>query len=357
MCTAEEQLASNQDDLHAQQAQHRQQQIQAGSLQAAMATLQRQLEAASASHMSTEQQLQSAQAELIEYRQQVIDIKAQLAISTSAQQSRYQSIAALQESVSHHVAAVSTAEARCQALVAEVDMKDEQVKQETGKLHAAEHAAASAQDAAHRLLARLMGQQAEATDQSQELTEALEVGSATVHQLELTVQALQDKVFAADHATGSQQEQLRSQQATSSGAIKHAEQLAQQLTCKDDLIASLQAALDTATFVADSNQQLVNSLQEAHSSKQADAVEQVKSLVAQLQLQASKNGELMAELSKAHAKLSLADQAIAAAHEQTEASPHEQSQLNAKVVRLRQLLDSRERREWLAKTQAAAPEV
>ena len=326
-------------------------------MQAAMATLQRQLQAALATHSSTEQQLQSAQAELVDSKQQVAHVHALFANSSAAQNSSNQSIAALQESALHHAAAVTASEATRQTLLAEMDRKDEQLKQVTGKLHAAEHAAAAAQDAAHRLQSRLTGQQAEANDQNQELTEALEVGSITVHQLELTIQALQSRVFAADNAMESQQGQLCSQQATASAAVQDAEQLAQQLSSKNSLIASLQTAVDTATFVAGSNQQLVNSLQEKHSSKQADAGEAVKSLVLQLQAQASRNGELMAEVSKANGKVLLADQAIAAAQEQTQTSQQEQSQLAAKVARLTQLLDRREQRDWAAKTVGVDAEV
>lgn len=326
-------------------------------MQAAMATLQRQLEAASALHVSTEQQLQAAQADISGYKQQLADAGVLHASNKASQQSSHQSIVALQEEVSKQVAAVTASEAKCQALLAEADIKDEQLKQVTSKLRAAEHAAASAQDAAHRLQTRFTGQQAEASDQSQELTEALEVGSNTVQQLELTVQALQDKVFAAEHAMASQQEQLLSQQADASGAVKHAEQLAQQLTVKTSLTDSLQAALAAATFVAESNQQLVSSQQERHSSREADAGEQVTSLAAQLHLQAGKNGQLVAELASAQGRLSMADQAIAAANDKLQTSQHEQCQLNARVVHLTQLLDSRERRDWLAKTRAAEARV
>ncbi len=350
-------MADKQDDLHAQKAQLGQQQTQAGSMQAAMATLQRQLETASASHNSTQQELHSSQAEIIDCKQQLADAQALLTSKEANLQSSNQSITALQEGISQQVAAVTAAEGKYQTLLAEMDAKAEQLNQMAGKLCAAEHAAVSAQDAAHRLQTRLTGQQADANDQSQELNDALEVGSNTMHQLEVTVQVLQEKLFAAENAMESQREQLHNQKASACDSIKHAEQLAQQLTNKTSLITSLQAALDTATFVADSNQHLVSSLQETHSSREADAGEQVTSLVAQLQLQASKNGELLAELASVKGKLSLADQAIAAANDKTQASQQERSQLGAKVMHLTQLLETRERREWLAKTHAADIEV
>ena len=81
------------------------------------------------------------------------------------------------------------------------------------------------------------------------------------------------------------------------------------------------------------------------------------SLVAQLHLQAGKNGQLVAELAGAQSKLSMADQAIAAANDKLQASQHEQCQLNARVMHLTQLLDSRERRDWLAKTHTAEAQV
>jgi len=326
-------------------------------MQAAMATLQRQLEAATASHNSTQQQLHSSQAEIIVCKQQLADAQALLTSNEANLQSSNQSINALQEGISQQVAVVTASEGKYQALLAEMDAKDEQLKQMAGKLRAAEYAAVSAQDAAHRLQTRLTGQQAEANDQSQELTDALEVGSNTVHQLEMTIQVLQEKLFAAENAMESQREQLHNQKASACDSVKHAEQLAQQLTDKTSLITSLQAALDTATFVANSNQHLVNSLQETHSSREADAGEQVTSLVAQLQLQASKNGELSAELASVKGKLLLADQAIAAADNRTQASQQKQSQLGAKVMHLTQLLESRERREWSAKTHVADIEV
>ncbi|DBB05601.1 TPA: hypothetical protein ACH3X1_012545 [Trebouxia sp. C0004] len=391
----EEQLAYKQDDLHAQKAQLGQQQTQVGSMQAAMATMQRQLEAASASHESTQQQLHSSQAEIVDCKQLLADAQALLTSNEANLQSSNQSIAALQEGISQQMAVVTASEGKYQALLAEIDAKDEQLKQMAGKLHAGEHAAVSAQDAVRRLQTRLTGQQAEANDQSQELNDALEVGSNTVHQLEVTIQVLQEKLFAAENAMESQREQLHNQKASACDSIKHAEQLAQQLTDKTSLITSLQAALDTATFVADLNQHLVNSLQETHSSREADAGEhlvnslqethssreadagehlvnslqethssreadageQVKSLVAQLQLQASKNSELLAELASVKGKLSLANQAIAAADNRTQASQQQQAQLGAKVMHLTQLLESRERREWLAKTHAADIEV
>ena len=326
-------------------------------MQAAMATMQRQLEAASASHESTRQQLHSSQADIIDCKQQLADAQAVLTSKEANLQSSNQSMTALQEGISQQVAAVTASEGQYQALLAEMDAKDEQLKQMADKLCAAEHAAVSAQDAAYRLQTRLTGQQAEANDQSQELNDALEVGSNTVHQLEVTIHVLQVKLFAAENAMESQREQLHNEKASACDSIKHAEQLAQQLTDKTSLITSLQAALDTATFVADSNQHLVSSLQETHSSREADAGEQVTSLVAQLQLQAAKNGELLAELASVKGKLSLADQAIAAADERTQASQVEQSQLGAKVMHLTQLLENRERREWLAKTHAADIEV
>ena len=327
-------------------------------MQAAMATMQRQLEAASAAHNSTQQQLHSSQAEIIDCKQQLAHAQAMLTNNEANLQSSNQSITALQEGISQQVAVITASEGRYQALLAEMDAKDEQLKQMAGKLRAAEHAAVSAQDAVHRLQTRLTGQQAEANDQSQELNDALEVGSNTVHQLEVTIQVLQEKLFAAENAMESQREQLHNQKASACNSIKHAEQLAQQLTDRTSLITSLQAALDTATFVADSNQHLVSRLQETHSSREADAGEQVTCLVAQLQLQATKNGELLAELASVKGKLSLADQAIAAADDRTEVSQQEQSQLGAKVMHLTQLLlESRERREWLAKTHAADIEV
>ncbi|KAL0027503.1 hypothetical protein WJX77_006087 [Trebouxia sp. C0004] len=285
----EEQLAYKQDDLHAQKAQLGQQQTQVGSMQAAMATMQRQLEAASASHESTQQQLHSSQAEIVDCKQLLADAQALLTSNEANLQSSNQSIAALQEGISQQMAVVTASEGKYQALLAEIDAKDEQLKQMAGKLHAGEHAAVSAQDAVRRLQTRLTGQQAEANDQSQELNDALEVGSNTVHQLEVTIQVLQEKLFAAENAMESQREQLHNQKASACDSIKHAEQLAQQLTDKTSLITSLQAALDTATFVADLNQHL--------------------------------------------------------------------AQLGAKVMHLTQLLESRERREWLAKTHAADIEV
>ena len=310
--------------------------------------MQRQLEAASASHVSTQQQLHDAQAQVMDCKQQLIDVRALLASRNTAHESSTQSIAALQEGTSRHMAALTAFEARIQALLTALDQKDEQLKQMTDKLHAAEHAAVSAQGAANRLQARLAGQNAEATGQSQELTQALELGSVTVHQLELTMHALQEKVFAADHVVKRQQEQLLGQQASSLSTVKHAEQLAQQLSSKDTFISSLQAALKTATFVAESNQQLVSNLQVTHSSAQVDTHVHVNSLVAQLQSQASTVGEMLTELSKAQGKLSLADQAIAAAHEHTDTSRFEQSKLAAKVSHLVQLLESKERQDWLA---------
>ena len=326
-------------------------------MQAAMATVQRQLEAASASHESTRQQLHSSQADIIDFKQQLADAQTMLTSNEANLQSSNQSIIALQEGISQQMAAVTASEGKYQALLAEMDAKAEQLTQMAGKLREAEHAAVLAQDAAHRLQTRLTGQETEANDQSHELNDALKVGSNTVHQLEVTVQVLQEKLFAAENAMESQREQLHNQKASASDSIKRAEQLAQQLTDRTSLITSLQAALDTATFVADSNQHLVSSLQERHSSREADAGGQVTSLVAQLQLQATEHGELLAELAGVKGKLSLADQAIAAANDRTQASQQERSQLGAKVMHLTKLLENRERREWLAKTHAADIEV
>lgn len=350
-------LASKQDDLDTEQAKQKQQQSHAASMQAAMETLQRQLNDASGVQRATEQQLAAAQVNISEYKQQIADMQVLLANSTAIQQSSSQSILALQEGGSQQAAALTASEAKCQTLLAELDSKDEQVKQAVAKLRAAEYVAAAAQDAASRLQARLTGQQAEAGDQSKELTEALQVGSVTVQQLELTIQALQDKVFAAEHAMESQQEQLSSKQAAASDASQQVEQLAQQLASKDSLISSLQTALATANFVAESNQQLVNSLQESFSGKQEDASVQVKSLVEQLQLQASKNRDLMVELSTTRGKLAAADQAIAAWGEKLVDVQQERDALAGRVAFLTKLLERREQREWECKIQGNESEV
>lgn len=326
-------------------------------MQAAMETLERQLDNASDVQRATEQQLAAAQVDVSKYKQQIADMQVLLASSTATQQSSSQSILALQEGVSQQAAALTACEAKCQTLLAELDSKDEQVKQAVAKLHAAEYVAAAAQDAASRLQARLTGQQAEAGDQSKELTEALQVGSITVQQLELTIQALQDKVFAAEHAMESQQEQLSSQQAAASHASQQVEQLAQQLASRDSLISSLQTALATANFVAESNQQLVESLQESSNGKQEDTSVQVKSLVEQLQLQASKNRDLMVELSSTRGKLAAADQAIAAWDEKLVDVRQERDALAARVAFLTKLLERREQREWEYKIQGIGYEV
>lgn len=350
-------MASKQDDLETEEAKQKQQQSHAASMQAAMETLQRQLDSASSVQRASEQQLAAAQLDISEYKQQIADMQGLLASSTATQQSSSQSILALQEGASQQAAALTASEAKCQTLLAELDSKDEQVKQAVAKLRAAEYVAAAAQDAASRLQARLTGQQAEAGDQSKELTEALQVGSITVQQLELTIQALQDKVFAAEHAMESQQEQLSSQQAAASDASQQVEQLAQQLASKDSLISSLQTALATANFVAESNQQLVNSMQESFSGKQEDTSVQVKSLVEQLQLQASKNGDLMMELSSTRGKLAAADQAIAAWDEKLVEVQQERDALAGRVAFLTKLLERREQREWECKVQDIQSEV
>lgn len=355
--SADRVLAGKQDDLETEQAKQKQQQSHAASMQTAMETLQRQLDEASNVQGVTQQQLAAAQVDISNHRQQITDLQVLLASSTANQQSGSQSILALQESASQQAAALTASQAKCQTLLAELDSKDEQLKQGVAKLRAAEYAAAAAQDAASRLQTRLTGQQAEAGDQSKELTEALQVGSLTVHQLELTIQALQEKVFAAEHAMESQQEQLSSQQAAAADASQQVEQLAQQLASKNSLITSLQTALATANFVAESNQHLVSSLQESCNSKQVDASEQVKALVEQLQLQGSKNGDLMVELSTTRGKLLAADQAIAALDEKMVDVQQEQDVLVARVAFLTNLLERREQHEWQAMIQNSKPEV
>ena len=357
MTFAEERLASKQDEVQALQDDKKAQQAQAGSFQAAMATLQRQLQQATTSHSTTEQQLLTAQTEIADHKQQLAESQASFASNQAAKESSDQSVAALQQGAAQQAAAITALEAKCQSLLAELDLKDEQLKQASSKLTAAEHAAAAAQEAAGRLQTRLTGQQTAASDQSQELTEALQVGSENVHQLEATIQALQDKVFAAEHAMESQQDQLLSHKAAASDATKHAEGLAQQLNAKDSLVTSLQSALDTANFVAESNQQLVNTLQETHTNKEADADQHVASFVAQLQLQTSENANVKAELSKARGQLAMADAALAAARDQAHNSAIRQSKLDAKVAQLTQLLDSKEHAEWLAKTSAVHSQV
>ena len=356
-CCAERLLAGKQDDLDAEQAKQEQQQCHAVSMQMAMETLQRQLDEALNFQRETQQQLAAAQMDISEHRQQITDLQLLLTSSTATQHSSSQSILALQESASQQATALTASEAKCQTLLAELDSKDEQLKQAVAKLRAAEYAAAAAQDAASRLRTRLTGQQVEAGDQSKELTEALHVGSLTVHQLELTIQALQEKVFAAEHAMGSQREQLSSQQAAASDASQQMEQLAQQMASKNSLVTSLQTAVATANFVAESNQHLVSSLQESCNSKQVDASEQVKSLVEQLQLQASKNGDLVVELSTTRGKLLAADQAIAALDEKLLDSQQEHDALARRVAFLTKLLERREKHEWEAKIQSSTSEV
>ena len=356
-CSAERVLASKQDNLDTEQAKQKQQQSHATSKQMAMETLQRQLGEAANFQRATQQQLNAAQTDISEYTQRVTDVQALLASSTAAQQSSSQSILALQESASQQATALTASEAKRQILLAELDSKDEQLKQAVAKLRAAECAAAAAQDAAGRLQARLTGQQAEAGDQSKELTEALQVGSLTVQQLELTIQALQKKVFAAEHAMEYQQEQLSIQQAAASDASQQMEQLAQELASKNSLITSLQTALATANFVAESNQHLVSSLQESCNSKQVNASEQVKSLVEQLQLQASKSGDLMVELSTTRGKLLAADQAIAALDEKLVDVQQEHDALAGRVAFLTKLLERREQHEWDAKIQSSGSQV
>ena len=350
-------LASKQDDLDTEQFKLKQQQSHATSRQMAMETLQRQLDEASNVQRATQQQLNAAQTDISEYMQRITDVQALLASSTAAQQSNSQSIVALQDSASQQMTALTASEAKCQILLAELDSKDEQLKEAVGKLRAAECATAAAQDAAGRLKTRLTGQQAEAGDQSKELTEALQVGSLTVQQLELTIQALQEKVFAAEHAMESQQEQLSSQQAAASDASQQVKQMAQQLASKTSLIASMQTALATANFVAESNQHLVSSLQESCNSKQVDTSEQVQSLVEQLQLQASKNGDLMVELSTTNGKLLAADQAIAALDEKLVDAQREHDALAGRLAFLTKLLERREQHEWDAKIQNSLSEV
>ena len=355
--SAERVLAGKQDDLDTEQAKQKQQQSHAASMQRALETLQRQLDEALNVQTVTQQQLAAAQVDISEYRQQITDVQALLASSTATQQSSSQSILALQESASQQATALTASEAKRQTLLAELDSKGEQLKQGMAKLRAAEYAAAAAQDAASRLQTRLTGQQAEAGDQSKELTEALQVSSLTVQQLELTIQALQEKVFAAEHAMESQQEQLSSQQAAATGASQQVEQLAQQLASKNSLITSLQTALATASFVAESNQHLVSSLQESCNSKQVDSSEQVKALVEQLQLQASKNGDLLVELSTTRGKLLAADQAIAALDEKLVDAQQERDTLVGRVAFLTKLLERREQHEWEAKIQNSKSEV
>ena len=326
-------------------------------MQAAMTTLQQQLQHALKSHLATEQDVLQAQAVIADHRQQLADAQAWIASSKAAQKDSDQSIAALQQNAAQQAAASTASEAKHQALLAELDLKDEQLKLATRKLQASDHAASQAQEAAVRLQARLTDQQTAASDESQELTQALKMGSATVHQLEVTIQALQDKVFAAEHAMESQQEQLASQKATASDAAKHVEVLDQQLIAKESLVASLQAALDSAKYMAESNQELVSTLQEKHNSKEADAGQQVASLIAQLQMQADKNAELRGDLSRAQGQLSIADHAIAAAYDEAQAANCTQSALQVKIAQLTQLLDSKERREWLAKTSVLDTEV
>ena len=356
-CSAERLLAGKQDDLDAEQAQQKQQQSHAASMQMAMETLQRQLDEASNVQRATQQQLAAAQMDISECRKQKTDVQVLLASSAATQQSSSQSILALQESASQQATALTASEAKCQALLTELDSKGEQLKQAVAKLRAAECAAAAAQDAANRLKTRLTGQQVEAGDHSKELTEALQVGSLTIHQLELTIQALQEKVFAAEHAMESQQEQLSSQQAAASDASQHVEQLAQQLASKNSLITSLQTALATANFVAESNQHLVSSLQESCNSKQVDASEQVNSLVEQLQMQASKNGDLMVELSTTRGKLLAADQAIAALDEKLVDVQQDHEALARRVALLTKLLECREQHEWQTKILSFESEV
>ena len=356
-CSAEVLLAGKQDDLDSERAKQKQQRSQSASMQTAMETLQRQLDDAFSVQKATQQQLTAAQKELSEYRQEITDLQVLLASSNAIQQSSSQSILALQESASQQTTAFTAAEAKCQTLLAELDSKDEQLKQAIAKLRAAEYAASAAQDAAGKLQNRLTGQQTEAGDQSRELTEALEVGSLTVQQLEQTIQALQDKVFAAENATEAQQQQLSSQQAAAFNAGHQVDQLAQQLASKNSLVTSLQTALVTANFVAESNQQLVSSLQESSNSKQVDASQQVQSLLEQMQLQASKNGDLMVELSSIRGKLLAANQAIAAGQEKLEDALQEQTYLAGRVAFLTKLLERREQREWEAKIQSAEAEV
>ncbi|KAL3135900.1 hypothetical protein ABBQ32_007453 [Trebouxia sp. C0010 RCD-2024] len=313
-------LASKQDELHTEQAKQQQQESDSASMHTAMKTLQRQLEDASTVQQASLQQLAAAQMDMNEYRQQIADLRDLLASSNASLHSSSQSITALQESVSLQTNALTASEAKCQTLLLELDSKDGQLKQAMAKLHAVEYAAAAAQDAATRLQAKLAGQQTEAGDQSRELSEALEVGSVTVHQLELTIQALQEKVFAAEHAMESQQEQLSNQQAAASNADQQVKQLVQHLASKHSLVTSLQTALTTAHFVAESNQQLVSSLQLSLNTNQMDASEQVQHLTEQLQQQ---------------------DKLVDVQQEQTA--------LAGRVAFLTKLLERREQREWQIK--------
>lgn len=354
---AEKLLASKQDELHTEQAKQKQQESHSASLYTAMETLQRQLEDVSTVQQASQQQLAAAQTDISEYRQQITDLQDLLATSNASLHSSSQSIIALQESASLQTNALAASEAKCQTLLLELDSKDEQLKQAMAKLHDTEYAAAAAQDAATRLQAKLAGQQTEAGDQSRELSEALEVGSSTVHQLELTIQALQEKVFAAEHAVESQQEQLSNQQAAASSADQEVKRLAQQLASKHSLVTSLQTALTTANFVAESNQQLVSSLQLSLTTSQMDASDQFKHLTEQLQQQASKHGDLMSELTSTQGKLLAANQAIAVGHDKLVDVQQEQTALAGRVAFLTKLLERREQREWQAKIQSTEFEV
>ena len=347
-CIAERQLANKQDDLDMQQAKQRQQLSQLTSMNSAADTLQRQLDDASTAQVASQEQLTSALSKMSEYKQQITDLQVAQASSKAAQESSSQSILALHASAARQASALTASEAGNQTLLAELDVKDEQLKQVTAKLRAAEYAAATSQDAASRLKARLSGQQLEATDDRQALTEALETGSATVHELQLSIQTLQNKVFAAEHAIESQHEQLSSQQTAASHASQQLEQLSQQLSAKDSVITSIQSAAVTANFVAESNQQLVSSLQDSINSQQEDASRQVNCLMAQLRLQADKNDALLTELSSTRGKLLAADEAIAAGQDKLLGAEQEQSCLAGRVAFLSQLLERREQRDWLA---------
>lgn len=354
---AEKLLASKQDELHTEQAKQQQQESDSASMHTAMKTLQRQLEDASTVQQASLQQLAAAQMDMNEYRQQIADLRDLLASSNASLHSSSQSITALQESVSLQTNALTASEAKCQTLLLELDSKDGQLKQAMAKLHAVEYAAAAAQDAATRLQAKLAGQQTEAGDQSRELSEALEVGSVTVHQLELTIQALQEKVFAAEHAMESQQEQLSNQQAAASNADQQVKQLVQHLASKHSLVTSLQTALTTAHFVAESNQQLVSSLQLSLNTNQMDASEQVQHLTEQLQQQVSKHSDLMSELSSTQGKLLAANQAIAVGQDKLVDVQQEQTALAGRVAFLTKLLERREQREWQIKIPGTEFEV
>lgn len=305
-------LAIKQDALDIKETQYIHGVKEITALQAAVAVMESKLaaaavrEAAVCQQLSVSQDSLAASQQLLAEQQQVVK---QLQASSLCSQD---SIAALQGHLSQNALAEQASAGRYQTLAAELEVQHEQLQQEKAKLADAVHAAQAAQVAATKLQARLTQQQTEAADQQELYTQALQSDSASVTQLQVAAVAMQDKVFAADHAIAAYQAQAQAQGAQADGAQLQVLEMVQQLDFKDSTIDSLQAALKTASLGTDASAQLISSLQASASGAEAMNSVIMDTMQRQLDQQTVLNASLGTEVKNLQSKLALADQTITA---------------------------------------------